>query len=161
MNATAQARKLTCYIRRTSIVPEQWEGFCVEMDIPAVGDTYEEVAPMMAKMVQDYIDYIYERQPDDEQRLLYRPLPAGKVWQLRLEESILQRLPFSRRQVQKIHLTAAQGIPAQLDPTYTQLCLNCKKYRNVGLFEVFHEPNSAYVWYDKTCNTCKDGGVED
>ena len=159
MNADAQSRKLTCYIRRTGISPEQWEGFCVEMDIPAVGSTYEEVAPLMAKMVQDYIDYIYERQPDDEQRVLYRPLPAGKVWRLRLE-NILQHLPFSNRQVKKFNLTVARGIPAQLDPARTQLCLSCKKYRSVGLFEVFHEPNSLYVWYDKTCNVCKDRGAE-
>lgn len=152
---TPQPQRLTCYVKKTASNPDQWEGFCTQIDIPAIGDTYEEVARMMGQAVDNYIDYIHERQPDDEQRLMFRPLPGSKAWQLWFEERILQRLPFSGRQVRKFHLTAAKGIPAQLDPNQTQLCFDCKKYRGVGEFEVFHSPNSAYVWYDKTCDVCK------
>ena len=154
-----QPRQLTCYIKKTRSNPDTWEGFCVEVDIPAIGDTYEEVVGKMHERVENYIDFIRERQPDDEQSLMFRPMPAADVWKLRFEERFLQKLPFSRRQVRKIHLSAEKGIPIQLDPNYTELCLTCKKYRSIGDFEVFHEPNSAYVWYDKTCNLCK--GVED
>ena len=151
-------RQLTCYIKRTRSNPDLWEAFCVEMDIPAVGNTYEEVVGMMYQAVDNYINYVYEQQPDDEQRLLYRPMASSDVWKLRFEEQFLQKLPFSKRQVRKIRLNAEKGIPQQLDPHYTELCLTCKKYRNVGQFEVFHEPNSAYVWYDKVCNICKEAG---
>lgn len=155
-----QPRQLTCYIKRTRSNPDMWEAFCVELDIPAVGDSYEEVAAMMYQAVDNYIEYVYQNQPDDEQRLLYRPMPKADVWKLQFEERFLQRLPFSNRQVRKIFLSAEKGIPIQLDPHYTELCLTCKKYRSISEFEVFHEPNSAYVWYDKTCNICKQAGVQ-
>ena len=150
-----QPRQLTCYIKKTRSNPDTWEGFCVEVDIPAIGDTYEEVVGKMHERVENYINFIREHQPDDEQSLMFRPMPAADVWKLRFEERFLQRFPFSNRQVRKIYLSAEKGIPIQLDPNYTELCLTCKKYRSIGDFEAFHEPNSAYVWYDKTCNSCK------
>lgn len=157
MNTTP--RQLTCYIKRTQANPETWEGFCVEVDIPAIGDTYEEVVGKMHQRLGDYIDFIHERQPDDEQMLMFRPMPGGQVWKLKFEERFLQRLPFSNRQIRKTYVSTEKGIPPQLDPTHTELCFNCRKYRNVTQFEVFHEPNSAYVWYDKTCDVCKDAGL--
>ena len=42
-----QPRQLTCYIKKTRSNPDTWEGFCVEVDIPAIGDTYEEVVGKM------------------------------------------------------------------------------------------------------------------
>lgn len=157
MNTTP--RQLTCYIKRTQANPETWEGFCVEVDIPAIGDTYEEVVGKMHQRLGDYIDFIHERQPDDEQMLMFRPMPGGQVWKLKFEERFLQRLPFSNRQIRKTYVSTEKGIPPQLDPTHTELCFNCRKYRSVTQFEVFHEPNSAYVWYDKTCDICKDAGL--
>ena len=157
MNATP--RQLTCYIKKTQTNPETWEGFCVEVDIPAIGDTYEEVVGKMQQRLGNYIDFIHERQPDDEQMLMFRPMPGGQVWKLRFEERFLQRLPFSNRQIRKTFVSTEKGIPPQLDPTHTELCFNCRKYRGVNQFEVFHEPNSAYVWYDKTCNLCKETGA--
>ena len=94
MNATP--RQLTCYIKKTQANPETWEGFCVEVDIPAIGDTYEEVVGKMHERLGNYIDFIHERQPDDEQMLMFRPMPGGQVWKLRFEERFLQRLPFSQ-----------------------------------------------------------------
>ena len=152
-------RQLTCYIKKTQTRPETWEGFCVEVDIPAIGDTYEEVVGKMQERLGNYIDFIHERQPDDEQTLMFRPMPGGQVWKLRFEERFLQRLPFSNRQIRKTYVSTEKGIPPQLDPTHTELCFNCRKYRGVNQFEVFHEPNSAYVWYDKTCNLCKETGA--
>ena len=157
MNTTP--RQLTCYIKRTQANPETWEGFCVEVDIPAIGDTYEEVVGKMHQRLGNYIDFIHERQPDDEQMLMFRPMPGGQVWKLKFEERFLQRLPFSNRQIRKTYVSTEKGIPPQLDPTHTELCFNCRKYRSVTQFEVFHEPNSAYVWYDKTCDVCKDAGL--
>ena len=157
MNTTP--RQLTCYIKKTQTNPETWEGFCVEVDIPAIGDTYEEVVGKMHERLDNYIDFIHERQPDDEQLLMFRPMPGGQVWKLKFEERFLQRLPFSNRQVRKTYVSTEKGIPPQLDPTHTELCFNCRKYRGVNQFEVFHEPNSAYVWYDKTCNLCKETGA--
>ena len=157
MNTTP--RQLTCYITRTQASPETWEGFCVEVDIPAIGDTYEEVVGKMHQRLGDSIDFIHERQPDDEQMLMFRPMPGGQVWKLKFEERFLQRLPFSNRQIRKTYVSTEKGIPPQLDPTHTELCFNCRKYRSVTQFEVFHEPNSAYVWYDKTCDICKDAGL--
>jgi len=152
-------RQLTCYIKKTQANPETWEGFCVEVDIPAIGDTYEEVVGKMHERLGNYIDFIHERQPDDEQMLMFRPMPGGQVWKLKFEERFLQRLPFSNRQIRKTFVSTEKGIPPQLDPTHTELCFSCRKYRSVNQFEVFHEPNSAYVWYDKTCNFCKEAGV--
>ncbi len=157
MNTTP--RQLTCYIKKTQANPETWEGFCVEVDIPAIGDTYEEVVGKMHQRLGNYIDFIHDRQPDDEQMLMFRPMPGGQVWKLKFEERFLQRLPFSNRQIRKTYVSTEKGIPPQLDPTHTELCFNCRKYRSVNQFEVFHEPNSAYVWYDKTCDVCKDAGL--
>ena len=112
----------------------------------------------MHERLGNYIDFIHERQPDDEQTLMFRPMPGGQVWKLKFEERFLQRLPFSNRQIRKTYVSTEKGIPPQLDPTHTELCFSCRKYRSVTQFEVFHEPNSAYVWYDKTCNFCKDAG---
>ena len=158
MNTTPQI--LTCYIKRTLSNPETWEGFCVEVDVPAVGDTYEEVVATMRRAVDNYLSYVHERQPDDEQLLLFRPMPGGQVWKLKFEERFLQRLPFSNRQIRKTYINAEQGIPSQLNPHRTELCFSCRKFRSVGEFEVYHEPNSAYVWYDKTCTVCKNSGVD-
>ena len=156
MNSTQQ--QLTCYIKRTHANPETWEGFCIEVDIPAIGDTYEEVVGKMHERLANYIDFIHERQPDDEQSLMFRPMPSGDVWKLKFEERVLQRLPFSNRLIRKTYVSAEKGIPTQLDPNHTELCFNCRKFRSINEFEVFHEPNSAYVWYDKTCNLCKGAG---
>ena len=157
MNRTPQ--QLTCYIKRTQANPETWEGFCVEVDIPAIGDTYEEVVGKMHQRLADYIEFIHERQPDDEQSLVFRPMPRGQARKLKFEERFLQRLPFSKLRIRKTYVSAERGIPSQLDPHHTELCFNCRKYRSVPQFQVYHEPNSAYVWYDKTCNVCKEAGA--
>lgn len=157
MNRTP--RQLTCYIKRTQVNPETWEGFCVEVDIPAIGDTYEEVVGKMRQRLTDYIDFIHERQPDDEQSLVFRPMPGGQAWKLKFEERFLQRLPFSKRRIRKTYVSTERGIPPQLDPHHTELCFSCHKYRSISQFEVYHEPNSAYVWYDKMCNVCKRAGA--
>ena len=154
----AEPRKLTCYVKKTHSNPDTWEAFCVEMDVPAIADTYEEAVSMLYQAVDNYIDYVYERQPDDEQRLLFRPMPAGEAWKLMFEERVLQRLPFVKRQIRKIYITAEKGIPPQLDPEATQLCFSCHKYRDVGLFDVAHSSNSSYAWYDSACNICKRSG---
>lgn len=129
-------RKLTCYIKRTQVVPETWEAFCVDVDIPVIGDSYDEVVSSMYEAVDNYINYVYEREPDDEQTLLYRPMSGSDAWKLMFEERILQHLPFTKRQVRKVYINAEKGLPAQLDPNYTQLCFSCRKYRDVGLFDV-------------------------
>ena len=154
----ARPRQLTCYVKKTRSDPDTWEAFCVELDVPAIGDTYEETVSMLYQAVENYINYVYERQPDDEQSLLYRPMSSGDAWKLMFEERVLQRLPFSRRQIRKTHLVAEKGIPPQLDPDATQLCFSCRKYRDVGLFEVVHSPHSSYVWHDSACNVCKRAG---
>ncbi len=154
----ARPRKLTCYVKKTRSNPDTWEAFCLELDIPAIGDTYEETVSMLYRAVESYIAYVYELQPDDEQRLLYRPMSAGDAWKLRFEEAILQRLPFAKRHIRRASITAQKGIPPQLDPDATQLCFGCRKYRDVGLFEVMHSPHSSYVWYDSACTICKRAG---
>lgn len=154
----SKPRQLTCYIKKTRSNPDTWEAFCVEVDVPAIGDTYEEVVSMLYQAVENYIDYVYERQPDDEQRLLYRPMSGGDVWKLMFEERILRRFPFFTRQIRKTHIIAEKGIPPQLDPDATQLCFNCRKYRDVGLFEVMHSPHTSYAWYDSACRICKRSG---
>lgn len=154
----ARPRKLTCYVKKTRSNPDTWEAFCVEVNLPAIGDTYEEVVSMMYQAVENYISYVYERQPEDEQSLLYRPMPAGDAWKLMFEERILQRLPFSKRQIRKTHIVVEKGIPPQLDPDATQLCFNCRKYREVGLFSVTHSSNSSYAWYDSACTICQRSG---
>ena len=153
-----QSRKLTCYIKKTQDSPETWEAFCVELDIPAIGDSYEEVVGMMYRAVENYLRYVHEQQPEDEQLLLYRPMPGGDAFKLMLQEKFLQRLPFNNLQIRKIYITAERGVPPQLDPSYTQLCFSCRKYRDVGLFDLYESSNTSYSWYDTACHLCKQSG---
>ncbi len=156
MNATS--RNLTCYIKKTQADPETWEGFCVEIDVPAIGDSYEEVVATLCETVENYLDYVHERQPDDEQLLLYQPMSSSAAFKLMAQERILQHIPFSKLQIRKIFITAGQGVPAQLDPRYTQLCFVCRKYRDVGLFDLYQSSNTSYAWHDTACRICKQSG---
>ena len=151
-------RQLTCYIKKTQSDPETWEGFCVDIDVPAIGDSYEDVVSALYEAVDNYINYVYERQPEDEQLLLYRPMSGGDAFKLMIQERILQHLPFSKLQVRKVFINAAKGLPAQLDPQYTQLCFVCRKYRDVGLFDLYQSSNTSYAWYDTACHLCKQAG---
>ena len=154
----ARPRKLTCYIKKTQDSPETWEAFCVDLDIPAIGDTYEDVVSMMYQAVDNYLNFVYEQNPDDEQLLLYRPMPNGDAFKLMIQERVLQHLPFSKLQIRKVHITAEKGLPPQLDPAYTQLCFSCHKYRDVGLFDLYESSNTTYTWYDTACHLCKQSG---
>lgn len=153
-----QPRKLTCYIKKTQSNPDTWEAFCIDLDIPAIGDTYEEVLSMIYQAVDNYLEYVYERQPDDEQLLLYRPMTGGDAFKLMVQERVLQHLPFSKLQIRKIYINAERGVPPQLDPAYTQLCFTCHKYRDVGLFDLYQSSNTSYAWYDTACHICKQAG---
>ena len=151
-------RKLTCYIKKIQSDPETWEGFCVDIDLPAIGDSYEDVVSTLYEAVDRYIDYVYEREPDDEQLLLYRPMSGSDAFKLMLQERVLQHLPFSRLQVRKVFINAEKGLPAQLDPEQTQLCFSCRKYRDVGLFDLHQSSNTSYAWYDTACHVCRRSG---
>ena len=151
-------RKLTCYIKRTQVDPETWEGYCVDIDLPAIGDTYEEVVSTLYEAVDNYIEYVYERQPDDEQMLLYRPMSNSDAFKLMIQERVLQHLPFSKLQIRKVFIMAERGLPVQLDPEHTQLCFVCRKYRDVGLFDLYQSSNTSYAWYDTACHLCKQSG---
>ena len=154
----ARPRKLTCYIKKTQSDPETWEGFCVDIDVPAIGDSYEDVVSALDETVDNYIEYVYERQPEDEQLLLYRPMSGSDAFKLMVQERILQHLPFSRLQIRKVFINAEKGLPAQLDPQCTQLCFVCRKYRDVALFDTYQSSNTSYAWYDTACHVCKHAG---
>ena len=149
---------MTCYIKKTQADPETWEGFCVEIDVPAIGDSYEDVVSSLYDAIDNYLEFVHERQPDDEQMLLYRPMSSGDAFKLMIQERILQRLPFSKLQIRKVFITAERGLPAQLDPTQTQLCFACRKYRDVRLFDLYQSSNTSYAWYDTACHMCKQSG---
>ena len=126
--------------------------------MPAIGDSYEDVVSALYEAVDNYINYVYERQPEDEQLLLYRPMSGSDAFKLMIQERILQHLPFSKLQVRKVFINAAKGLPAQLDPQYTQLCFVCRKYRDVGLFDLYQSSNTSYAWYDTACHRLQAGG---
>lgn len=50
-------RKLTCYAWGK---PGDWEALCVDLDIPAVGDSFEEVRDELTAAVADFLDYVAE-----------------------------------------------------------------------------------------------------
>ena len=116
-----QPRKLTCYIKKTQQRPETWEGFCVDVDVPAIGDSYEAVLSMIYDALSNYLDYIYQHEPDDEQLLIYRPMPGGDAFKLMVQERVLQHLPFSKLQIRKVHINAERGVP----PNWIPATPNC------------------------------------
>ena len=119
MNRTP--RRLTCYIKRTQSNPETWEGFCVEVDIPAIGDTYEEVVGKMHQRLANYIDFIHERQPDDEQSLMFRPMPGRQAWKLKLKRASSSACLSQSAGPERS--TSAQS--GEYRPSWTRITPNC------------------------------------
>ena len=71
-------RKLTCYAWGK---PGDWEAICVDLDIPAQGESFEQVRDELTAAVEDFLDYAAELPKIDRQAVLNRRVP----WWLRLQ----------------------------------------------------------------------------
>ena len=70
-------RKLTCYAWGKA---GDWEALCVDLDIPAQGESFEQVRDELTAAVEDFLDYAAELPEVDRQAVLSRRVP----WWLRL-----------------------------------------------------------------------------
>ena len=70
-------RKLTCYAWGK---PGDWEALCVDLDIPAQGESFEQVRDELTAAVEDFLDYAAVLPEIDRQAVLSRRVP----WWLRL-----------------------------------------------------------------------------
>ena len=67
-------RKLTCYAWGK---PGDWEALCIDYDLAAQGDSFEEVRSELADAVETYLDYVSDL-PEKERRVFLNrksPLP--------------------------------------------------------------------------------------
>ena len=77
-------RKLTCYAWGR---PGDWEALCVDYDLPAQGETLEEVRRELADAVDTYLEYVADLPESERREFLNRKAPLG----LRLRLSLASK----------------------------------------------------------------------
>ena len=78
-------RKVTCYAWGH---PGDWEGICVDFDLPAQGVSLEEVRSELNDAIETYLEYVGELPEKERARFLNRKVPLG----LRLRLALLHRV---------------------------------------------------------------------
>ena len=77
-------RKATCYAWGR---PGDWEGICVDFDLPAQGSSLEEVRSELNDAIETYLEYVAELPENEQARFLNRKVPL----RLRLRLAFLHR----------------------------------------------------------------------
>ena len=78
-------RKLTCYAWGK---PGDWEALCVDYDLAAQGDSFEEVRSELADAVETYLDYVSELPENEQRAFLSRKAPLNLRLRLALASNI-------------------------------------------------------------------------
>ena len=77
-------RKLTCYAWGK---PGDWEALCVDLDLAAQGENFEDVRRELSDAIATYLDYVTDLPENEQQRFLNRKAPL----RLRLQLALMQR----------------------------------------------------------------------
>ena len=77
-------RKVTCYAWGR---PGDWEGICVDFNLPAQGESLEEIRSELNDAIETYLEYVAELPESEQARFLNRKVP---LW-LRLRLAFLHR----------------------------------------------------------------------
>ncbi len=75
-------RKLTCYAWGKS---GDWEGLCVDLDLAAQGENFEEVRRELGDAIETYLDYVADLPENEQGRFLNRKAPLRLRLQLALK----------------------------------------------------------------------------
>ena len=75
-------RKLTCYAWGK---PGDWEGLCVDLDLAAQGENFEEVRRELGDAIETYLDYVADLPENEQARFLNRKAPLRLRCQLALK----------------------------------------------------------------------------
>ena len=86
-------RKLTCYAWGK---PGHWEALCVDYDIPAQGDSFEDVRPELADAVGTYLDYVSDLPENEQRAFLSRKAPLSLRLRLALASRISRTLSAAK-----------------------------------------------------------------
>ncbi|MYC31735.1 MAG: hypothetical protein F4X64_00975 [Chloroflexi bacterium] len=86
-------RKLTCYAWGR---PGDWEAICVDYDLPAQGETLDEVRRELADAVDTYLEYVADLPASERQAFLNRKAPLSLRLRLSLESKASQVLTALR-----------------------------------------------------------------
>ena len=78
-------RKVTCYAWG---VPGDWEAICVDFDLAAQGESFDEVRSELSDAIETYLEYVAELPENERARFLNRKAPLG----LRLHLALLRRV---------------------------------------------------------------------
>ena len=86
-------RKITCYAWGK---PGDWEALCVDFDIPAQGESFEQVRRELADAVATYLDYVSDLPESEQRRFLNRKAPLSLRLRLALMSEISRTLSALR-----------------------------------------------------------------
>ena len=86
-------RKLTCYAWGK---PGNWEALCVDFDIPAQSESFEQVRRELADAVDTYLDYVSDLPKSEQRRFLNRKAPLSLRLRLALMSKISRTLAVLR-----------------------------------------------------------------
>ena len=67
-------RKLTCYAWGK---PGDWEAICIDYDLAAQGDSFDEVRGELADAVETYLDYVSDLPENEQRAFLSRKAPLN------------------------------------------------------------------------------------
>ena len=84
-------RKLICYAWGK---PGDWEAFCVDLDIPAQGESFEQVRRELSDAVDTYLDYVSDLPESERRAFLNRKAPSRL--RLSLESKVARMLSALR-----------------------------------------------------------------
>ena len=78
-------RKLTCYAWGK---PGDWEALCVDLDIAAEGETFEQVRSELSDAVETFVDYVWELPEIERRTLLNRKAPLNIRFRLAIASKL-------------------------------------------------------------------------
>ena len=76
---------LKCYLWRSD---DEWEALCVDLDIAAQGETYDEAFDQLKGAIETYVEYVHALPEHEHLKFLTRRSPLS----LRLKLALLSRI---------------------------------------------------------------------
>jgi hypothetical protein len=97
-------RKVRCFAEKRG---QQWQAFCIELNLAVQGDNLKEVTDKLHAMIRSYVQLAMEQNDPGHQRdMLFRPAPLSiqlRYWYVRAIVSIANQFVPNRSGAEKRH----------------------------------------------------------
>lgn len=107
---TGKVMRVRCYAEQ---VQDQWQAFCVDLNLAVQGSSLSEVQSKLNDMVQSYVCLANEQESAADQRaMLYRPAPLSiilRYWLVFLNNRVRRLLHYHRSRFYSVSWHSGAG----------------------------------------------------